>query len=165
MFDGIEFQAMANPDLDELVDFYQRQGHEMEESREKLRRILDATFCCVAARREGTLIGWSRGVINGHRGLLAECKLDASCQGPACVSRYDGRIEHDAEGIAREMARLVIEALRANGAEEIDVLAYGTEVDFCEEMGFRTLRGVVPMVLAAGQSVAETVTASASLTG
>ena len=47
------------------------------------------------------------------------------------------------------MACRVIEALRQYGVERIDALAYGTEVDFCEELGFRRLRGLVAMELAA----------------
>ena len=50
-------------------------------------------------------------------------------------------------GIARAMATLVIEALRDFGVERIDVLAYGTEEDFCAELGFQKLGGVVPMEL------------------
>ena len=93
------------------------------------------------------MIGIARGVTDGLWGRLAECKLDPSFQGPGCVTRTDGRIEHDSDGIAAEMARRVIEALRQYGVERIDALAYGTETDFCEELGFRKLRGVVPMEL------------------
>lgn len=165
MFDEIEFEVMARPDPGELADFYRRQGNESPKSSDQLLHVLDATCCCVTARRNDLLIGWARGVTNGVRGRLAECKLDPLFQGPACVTRRDGRIEHDESGIAREMARLVIEALRAKGVEGIDVLAYGTEVDFCEELGFRKLRGVVPMELPVGKSVSATMAVSVSVPG
>ena len=139
---------MAHPDAAELVKFYERQNHRTTHSLDKLRRMLDNTFCCVTARRNGELIGFARGVTDGLWGRLAECKLDPTYQGPACVTRTDGRIEHDSEGIAREMARRVLSALRRFGVERVDALAHGTEVDFCGELGFRKLAGVEAMELA-----------------
>lgn len=147
MFEGIEYETEARPAPDELAAFYKRQGHETACSKEKLQRMMEQTFCFVAARRNGNLIGWARGVTDGVRGRLAECKLDPAFQGPACISRTGGRIEHDAGGIAGEMARRLISALREYGVEEIDALTYGTEVDFCEELGFRKMPGMVPMEL------------------
>ena len=143
----IVFETTTRLDPDELLEFYQRQNHPTTHSHEKLQRMMENTFCFVTARRRGELVGLARGVTDGVRGRLAECKLDPSCQGPACVTRTDGRIEHDTAGIAREMAVRVIEALRAYGVERVDALAYGTEVDFCEELGFRKLRGVVALEL------------------
>jgi predicted N-acetyltransferase YhbS len=145
MLDDIRFEIMVPPDPAELLAFYDRQNHKITHSAEKLRRMMENTFCFVTARRDGELIGLARGITDGIWGCLVECKLDPAHQGPACVTRTDGRIEHDSEGIAREMARLVIEELRRLGVERIAVLAYGTEEDFCAELGFKRLRGVVPM--------------------
>lgn len=145
MLDDIEFEAMTKPDPQELLVFYTRQNHPTTHSLEKLQRMVDNTFCFVTARRDGELIGLARGVTDGLWGRLAECKLDPAYQGPACVTRTDGRIEHDSAGIAREMAARVIAALTDYGVERIDALAYGTEEDFCEELGFRKLRGVTAM--------------------
>ena len=147
MFEDIEFETTTKPDPEELRSFYARQSHETTQAREKLQRMMDNTFCFVTARRRGELIGLARGVTDGLWGRLAECKLDPAYQGPACVTKKDGRIEHDSAGIAREMATRVIEALRRSGVERIDALAHGTEVDFCEELGFKKMRGVVPMEL------------------
>ena len=149
MANEVEFETLAKPDPAELLTFYKRQHHPTTDDREKLERMLDNTVCFVAARRNGELIGLARGVSDGVLGRLAECKLDPAFQGPACVTKIDGRIEHDSAGIAREMAILVIEALRDFGVERIDALAYGTEVDFCEELGFKKMRGVVAMELTA----------------
>ena len=153
LFDDIQFESMAHPDAGELLAFYGRQKHATTDARDKLQRMMDNTFCFVVARRAGEIIGIARGITDGLWGRLAECKLDPIYQGPACVTRKDGRIEHDEAGIARQMAVLVIEALRTYGVERIDALAYGTEEDFCEELGFRRMRGVVPMELAPGISV------------
>ena len=111
--------------------------------------MLDDTCCLVTAERNGDLIGFARGVVSGVVGYLAECKLDPVYQGPACVTKTDGRIEHDDSGIAREMAIRVIEKLRAQGVEKIGTVAYGTEVDFCEELGFKQPAGVVWLELSA----------------
>jgi hypothetical protein len=78
---------------------------------------------------------------------LVECKLDPVAQGPAAITRQDGRIEHDDRGIAREIARRILQSLAEYGVERIDVTAYGTEVDFCEELGFRRAPGLVSMQL------------------
>ena len=91
----------------------------------------------VTARVNGKLIGLARGVCDGLRGYLTECKLDPAYQGPAAVTRTDGRIEHDTNGIAKEMARRVLAAMYAEGVQRVDAVAYGTEVDFCEELGFQ----------------------------
>lgn len=147
MLDDIEFETMTKPDPQELLVFYRRQNHPTTHSLEKLQRMVNNTFCFVTARRDGELIGLARGVTDGLWGRLAECKLDPAYQGPACVTRTDGRIEHDSAGIAGEMARRVIETLTRYGVERIDALAYGTEEDFCEELGFRKLRGVTAMEL------------------
>ncbi|MGB2984693.1 MAG: GNAT family N-acetyltransferase [Phycisphaerae bacterium] len=143
MSENVEYKTMAKPTPEELLTFYERQNHPTTQVRAKLQKMLDNTFCIVTARRDGELIGFARGVTDGLWGRLAECKLDPAYQGPACITRTDGRIEHDTSGIAAEMARRVIEALRQYGVERIDTLAYGTEVDFCEELGFRKMRGVV----------------------
>lgn len=147
MYQDIEYEMKADVSADELLAFYERQSHGTRHSSAKLQKMLDNTFCVVTARKSGELIGFARGVTDGLTGRLAECKLDPAYQGPACVTRKDGRIEHDTAGIAREMARRVIEALRAFGVEKIDAVAYGTEVDFCEELGFRKQRGVVALEL------------------
>jgi len=149
VFADIDYEMQPHVSPDELLAFYVRQNHETTQSRAKLQKMLANTFCVVTARREGELIGLARGTTDGLSGRLAECKLDPAYQGPACVTRTDGRIEHDTAGIAREMARRVIEALRAFGVEKIDAVAYGTEVDFCEELGFRKQRGVVALELPA----------------
>lgn len=143
--DDIVFESMVKPDVGELLAFYDKQKHATTHSREKLQRMLDNTFCMVTARMNGELIGLARGVTDGLWGRLAECKLDPAYQGPACVTKTDGRVEHDSAGIAREMAVRAIEALREFGVEQIDVAAHGTEVDFCRELGFKQVPGVVPM--------------------
>ncbi len=147
MFDDIEYQTIIRPDPNELRAFYERLNHPTTDALEKLQRMVDSTFFLVTARLHGELIGLARGVTDGLWGCLAECKLDPAYQGPACVTRTDGRIEHDSQGIASEMACMVIEALRDYGVERIDAVAYGTEVDFCEELGFRKIRGVTTMEL------------------
>ena len=146
---AIEYQFVS-PDqvsVDELLDFYRRQGHQTTQSAEKLRNMLRLACCFVTARDDGRLIGVARGITDGVRGWLAECKLDPAYQGPAAVTRTDGRIEHDELGIAREMAMRVLECLRDLGVERIDALAHGTEEDFCSDLGFRRARGVVAMQL------------------
>ncbi len=152
MFEDIQFETTAKPDPDELLAFYQRQHHDTTHSREKLKRMADSTYCFATARHRGELIGLARGVTDGLWGRLAECKLDPAFQGPGCITKTDGRVEHDSGGVAAEMARRVMDALRSYGVERIDTLAYGTEVDFCEELGFRKMRGVVAMERPAEES-------------
>jgi hypothetical protein len=144
---AIEYQVVSPGDVDvkELLDFYQQQCHYTPGSIEKLENMVARSCCFVTARDEGRLIGIARGVSDGLRGYLTECKLDPAYQGPAAVTRTDGRIEHDARGIARELAMRVLEALRELGVERIDVTAHGTEEDFCAELGFRKARGAVVM--------------------
>ncbi len=147
MADAIEYEMMSKPDPAELQAFYERQQHSTTGDRGKLQRMLDNTFCFVAARRDGEMIGLARGLTDGLVGWLTECKLEPAYQGPACVTKTDGRIEHDSAGIAKEMAIRVIDTLRDFGVERIEVVAYGTEVEFFEELGFKQLRGSVAMKL------------------
>ncbi|HNQ22783.1 MAG TPA: hypothetical protein PKK06_06790 [Phycisphaerae bacterium] len=148
MLEDVVYATVDMVPAADLAEFYRRQGHHTTNEPVKLERMMKHTLCFVTARRGGELIGIARGVTDGVWGRLAECKLDPGYQGPACVTRTDGRIEHDSAGIARAMAQRVIEALWAYGVERIDALAYGTEVDFCEELGFKRMPGVVPMQLA-----------------
>ncbi|MCB9852502.1 MAG: hypothetical protein H6819_05365 [Phycisphaerales bacterium] len=148
MSDDFTYDVVKKIDLAELKAFYQKQGSVIPQSVDKLSRIVDNSVCFVTAREaDGRLIGIARGIADGLRGYLTECKLDPSRQGPAAVTQVDGRIEHDQYGIAREMATRVIGALADMGCERIDASAYGTEVDFCEELGFERARGIVPMTL------------------
>lgn len=146
---AIEYQRVSpeEVDVDELLEFYHRQQHPTTASAEQLRGMLARSYAVVIAREDGRLIGLARGVTDGVRGYLTECKLDPGYQGPAAVTRTDGRIEHDDRGIARELAVRVLESLRDLGVERIDVTAYGTEEDFCRELGFKPLRGAVSMQL------------------
>lgn len=144
----VRYAVESNLDPGELLDFYRGVHHPVPQTSEKICRMLERSACFVTARDgQGNLIGMARGLCDGVRGYLTECKLDPRYQGPAAVTRTDGRIEHDEQGIAREMAVRVLHALGAMGCERIDVLAYGTEVDFCEELGFRRSSGVVAMTL------------------
>lgn len=160
LMDELDFHQ-EKPSAEELLEFYRRMRHDPLLSREKLQRMIDMTSSIVVARRDGVMVGMARGVTDGVTGRLAECKLDPAYQGPACVTRKDGRIEDDHVGVAREMARRVIERLRELGAERIDAVAYGTEVDFCEEMGFKKVRGWVALELKAGVPVAPPLLAEA----
>jgi hypothetical protein len=145
---GVKCEVVEKMDVSELKAFYDAQGSMMPQSIDKLSRIVDNSVCFVTARDAGgRLIGIARGLADGVRGYLTECKLDPAMQGPGAVTHIDGRIEHDQFGIARQMADRVIDSLAGMGCERIDAAAYGTEVDFCEELGFRRAAGVVPMYL------------------
>ncbi len=148
MMDEIRYEVIEKVDVAELKTFYDSQGCRVPQSVDKLSTMVDNSVCFVTAREaDGRLIGIARGVADGFRGYLTECKLDPARQGPAAVTHIDGRIEHDQFGIAKEMAQRVIHSLSDMGCERIDATAYGTEVDFCEELGFRRTAGIVPMSL------------------
>lgn len=146
----------------EIAGFYQRVGHGAPNNPQCIESMLKNSHVCITARMNGELIGFARGVVDGDRGYLAECKLVPDLQGPAAVTRTDGRIEHDTHGIAAEMAQRVIDELRGRGVARIDVIAWGTEQDFLQELGFRTHGGLVGMTLAATQPVREKAMVGAS---
>ncbi len=141
----------AGQDLtpEELAEFYRRLNHDIAARPEQIRSMMANSAAFVTARADDRLIGIARGVCDGLRGYLTECKLDPAYQGPAAVTRTDGRIEHDTHGIATEMARRILDAMYAAGVQRVDLVAYGTEVDFCEELGFRQARGLVGMTMRA----------------
>ena len=95
----------------ELKQFYTRPKHDVDADAEHFRRMIKTRAAFVTARVDGQLVGVSRGVCDGVRGYLTECKLDPAYQGPAAVTRTDGRVEHDSFGIAAEMARRVLDKL------------------------------------------------------
>ncbi|MFH1747322.1 MAG: hypothetical protein ABIG44_09800 [Planctomycetota bacterium] len=141
----------------ELAEFYERLEHDIAARPEQIRKMMANSAAFVTARQDGRLIGIARGVCDGLRGYLTECKLDPICQGPAAVTRTDGRIEHDTDGIAAEMARRVLAGMFAQGLRRIDVVAWGTEEDFLAELGFRRRGGLVAMTMRAEHwSAAET---------
>ncbi len=144
----VRYEVTSRVDPHELRAFYEAQGHRAPSTPEKLRQLVENSVCFVTARTaDGRLIGIARGISDGVRGYLTECKLDPAFQGPAAVTARDGRIEDDQRRIARAMAERVLSALVESGCERIDVSAYGTEVDFCEELGFRKNSGQVMMTL------------------
>ena len=145
----ITYGTVANTHSAELAEFYARLSHQLAAQPAQIEQMMRKSAAFVTAHDEGKLIGIARGVCDGLRGYLTECKLDAQYQGPAAVTRTDGRIEHDTHGIATEMARRVLDSLYAIGVQRIDLVAYGTEVDFCEELGFRQARGLVGMTMRA----------------
>jgi len=145
---NITFEVVDRIDINDLRSFYDAQGSMLPQSIDKLSKMVDNSVCFVTAREaDGRLVGIARGLADGVRGYLTECKLDPARQGPGAVTHIDGRIEHDQYGIAAEMATRVIRALAEMGCERVDAAAYGTEVDFCEELGFRRAAGIVPMCL------------------
>lgn len=133
----------------ELSAFYQRLHHDIAAHPEQIRKMMRNSAAFVTARVNGELVGIARGVCDGLRGYLTECKLDSQYQGPAAVTRTDGRIEHDMHGIAREMAARVLDAMYADGVQRVDTVAYGTELDFCEELGFKRAGGLVGVTMRA----------------
>lgn len=132
---------------EELTEFYQRMEHGIAAQPEQIRKMMANSAALVSARVDSRLIGLARGVCDGLRGYLTECKLDPSYQGPAAVTRTDGRIEHDLQGIAGEMARRILQRMFDDGVWRVDVVAWGTEVDFLEELGFRRQGGLVGMTM------------------
>ncbi len=138
-----------NTTPEELTEFYRRLHHDIAAQPEQIRKMTVNSAAFVTAHADGQLIGIARGVCDGLRGYLTECKLDPAHQGPAAVTRTDGRIEHDTGGIATEMARRVLDAMYADGVQRVDAVAYGTEVDFCEELGFKQARGLIGMTMRA----------------
>ena len=133
----------------EVAEFYDRLSHNIDAETQQIEIMMNNSIAFVSARGDGKLIGIARGVCDGVRGYLTECKLDPAYQGPAAITRRDGRIEHDERGIAAEMARRVLEKLFAAGARRVDALAWGTEVDFCEELGFKKYGGLVGLTMKA----------------
>ncbi|MBW7907026.1 MAG: GNAT family N-acetyltransferase [Phycisphaerae bacterium] len=147
----VTYGAGGDTDARELVAFYQRLQHDTAAQPRQIERMMARSAVLVTARADGELIGVARGVSDGVRGYLTECKLDPRYQGPAAVTRTDGRIEHDEHGIAGEMARRVLHQLAAEGVERVDVVAWSTEVDFLAELGFRRNGGLVALMLKAGE--------------
>ena len=139
--------ADTNPQ--ELSAFYRRLRHDIAARPQQIRKMMASSAAFVTAHVDGKLIGIARGVCDGLRGYLTECKLDPGYQGPAAVTRTDGRIEHDTNGIAAERARRVLVKMYAGGIQRVDVVAWGTEVDFLEELGFRRQGGLVGMTMRA----------------
>lgn len=129
----------------DVAEFYDRLGHNSDAETQQIGQMIGRSVSFVSARIDGRLIGIARGVCDGVRGYFTECKLDPAYQGPGAVTRRDGRIEHDAHGIAAEMGRRVMDDLLRAGARRVDVLAFGTEVDFLEELGFRKSPGLVAL--------------------
>jgi hypothetical protein len=146
---GVTYGTVGDTNPQELAQFYDKLRHDIAAQPEQIKKMMSNCAAFVTARRDGELIGVARGVCDGLRGYLAECKLDPAYQGPAAVTRTDGRIEHDKHGIAAEMARRVLDAMVAAGVRRVDVLAWGTEVDFCEEMGFKRQGGLVGLTMKA----------------
>jgi hypothetical protein len=159
---NVTYEINAELDAAELAGFYERLGHATGATPAQLARMVDNSAVFVAARDDGRLVGIARGVCDGLRGYLSECKLDPIYQGPAAVTKTDGRVEHDTYGIAAAMARQVLDAFRKDGIERVDVLAWGTEVDFCEELGFKRGGGLVAMTL---RSAAVSPTAQPAVSG
>jgi hypothetical protein len=162
MIENVSYETSADIDPAELSAFYEQQKHATTRDAARLERMIAQTYCFVTARLAGEIIGIARGVTDGVHGRLAECKLDPRFQGPACITRIDGRIEHDADGVAKEMALRVVESLREYGVDKIEVLAYGTEVDFCEDLGFKRVSGMVALEMAIDSSVRVTANAATS---
>lgn len=146
---SIEYGALDGTTPGEIADFYRRVQHDLSAAPAQIQRMIAGSTGFVTARADGKLIGIARGLVDGTRGFFAECKLDPAYQGPGAVTRRDGRIEHDENGIAVAMARRVLDALTHAGATRVDVLAWGTEVDFLEELGFRRSGGLVGLTLKA----------------
>ena len=58
----------------ELTEFYQRLKHDIAAQPEQIRKMMAGSAAFVTARADGKLIGIARGVCDGLRGYLSECK-------------------------------------------------------------------------------------------
>ena len=145
----VEYGTGQDVTPEELTEFYRNLQHDIAAQPDQIRKMMANSAAFVTARVDHRLIGIARGVCDGLRGYLTECKLDPLYQGPAAVTRTDGRIEHDSNGIAKEMARRVLDAMYAEGVQRVDTVAHGTEVDFCEELGFKRAGGLVGVTMRA----------------
>lgn len=161
MYD-VHYGTVEDAAEQEISRLYERLGHELVSDPARIREMINNSTAFVTARVGGELVGFARGLCDGVRGLFVECKLDPVYQGPAAVTRTDGRIEHDQYGIAAEMARRVLDRLRASGAVRIDVLAWGTEVDFLQELGFKKAGGMVALTMKGVDAPAATQLSAAS---
>lgn len=157
----IVYGTGADTTAEELTAFYAALGHELHALPEHIENMKANSAVFVTARAGGQLIGLARGISDGVRGYLTECKLDPRYQGPAAVTRRDGRVEHDTEGIAAELARRVLGKMFADGVQRVDTLAWGTEEDFAEELGFKRNGGLVALTLHADEWAATGVQADA----
>jgi hypothetical protein len=146
---NVTYGTVEDTNPQELTQFYVQLRHDIAAQPAQIEKMMTNSVAFITARRDGKLIGIARGVCDGLRGYLTECKLDPALQGPGAVTRTDGRIEHDQHGIATEMARRVLSAMAAEGVRRIDVLAWGTEVDFLEELGFKRQGGLVGLTMRA----------------
>lgn len=144
---NVEYSTAAGVEPGEIIDLYRRVKHDVPVGEAQIRAMMQQSNSFVIARVDGKLIGFARGVCDGARGFFTECKLDPVYQGPAAVTRTDGRIEHDTYGIAAEMARQVLNTMHSSGVSRIDVVAWGTEVDFLQDLGFKKQGGLVGMSL------------------
>ena len=72
---------------EELAEFYQRLGHAIAARPEQIARMLGSSAVFVTARDGKRLIGVARGLCDGLRGYLTECKLDPDYQGEAAVTQ------------------------------------------------------------------------------
>lgn len=131
----------------EIIDLYGRVKHPVAVAAAQVQAMIAHSDAFVTAHVDGQLIGFARGVCDGARGFFTECKLDPVYQGPAAITRTDGRIEHDTYGIAAEMGRQVLSRMSALGVSRIDVVAWGTELDFLQELGFKKQGGLIGMTL------------------
>ena len=118
VLEDVQFESMVKPNPDELLAFYERQGHPTTHAQEKLERMLENTFCFVVARHNGALIGFARGVTDGLWGRLAECKLDPTCQGPGADQ------DQLSQGLAQSAVRAHPSVVRAD--EPVQPLVFAT---------------------------------------
>ena len=151
---AVTYGTVADTNPRELAQFYERLNHDIAAQPAQIEKMMANCVAFVTAHKDGKLVGIARGVCDGLRGYLTECKLDSAYQGPGAVTRTDGRIEHDQHGIAAEMARRVLAVMFGAGVRRIDVLAWGTEVDFCEELGFKRQGGLVGLTMRAEDQAA-----------
>ena len=91
--------------------------------------------------------------VTRHKIVDMLCEIEAARQyGYYCAWLFDqdrnpAQEVSIAKIVSTEMALRVIDAFRQHGVERVDVLAYGTEEDFCEELGFKRSTGLVAMQL------------------
>lgn len=150
----ITYGTAADVSRDEVAEFFARIEPGGQPGPRQLEALLENSAAFVTARADGRLVGIARGITDGLHGYFTDCKLDPAYQGPAAISHSGGRIEDDTYGIAAEMSRRVLEQLAEGGAMRVDVIAWGTEVDFLESLGFKRQGGLVGLTLRPGAAAA-----------
>lgn len=131
----IVFEFDRDPPIEQVIDLYREGGwwSKNENSAKNITPMIKGSFCFLAAKKAGVMIGMGRVISDGFS--------DGYIQDVIVKKEYRG------QGIGSEIIKRLVRYCREKELEWVGLIAEPETANFYKKSGFSVLKGFIPMRL------------------